>query len=253
MKELSMRSRVAVFLLFALLGSVSLPLADTVIRYKTVAEGMPGMPGSAVDETSTLWLGDNKFRKDTAEQSFIVDMDAKKMFICRDAEKSCQTVDLPLDLEKLMPEGMRQMMKNMAEQMAMQVEVTPTDETREIAGYPAKLYRVKAHNEMGLESTLDLWMTDKVKFDVSGYKAMADALFSMQPVGAEWKKEVLAIDGFPVLQETTVKMMGNELKSREELVSVEEREAPPGTYAPPTGYAMKPFDFMEGFEAGPGR
>lgn len=248
-----MRSKLTVLLLFASLAPLSLPFADTVIRYKTVAAGMPGMPGSGVEETSTLWLGDDKFRKDAGEQSFIVDMVAKKMFICDNAEKSCQTVDLPLDLKKLMPEEMRQMMEGMAAQMAMQVEVTPTDETREIAGYPAKLYRVTARNEMGLESNLDLWMTNKVQFDVSGYKAMADALFSMQSVGAEWKKEVLAIEGFPVLQETTVRMMGHELKSREELVSVEEREAPAGTYAPPAAYTMKPFDFMDGFEAGPAR
>jgi len=248
-----MRSKPALCLLIALLVPVSLPLADTVIHYKTVSQGMPGMPGTAVDEASTLWLGENRFRRDAGDQSVIVDMTAKKLFIIDHGQKNCQTVDLPLDLEKLMPAEMRKMMEGMAAQMAMQVEVTPTDQTREIAGYPTKLYRVKASNKMGVESNMDLWMTDKVKFDVAGYKELTGAMFALQSIGAEWKKEILAIEGFPVLQETTVRMMGNEMKSREELVSVEEQDAPAGNYAPPAGYAMQPFDFMSGFQRGSGR
>ena len=135
----------------------------------------------------------------------------------------------------------------------MQIEVTPTEETREIAGYAAKLYRVKARSDQGLELDQELWMSEAVKFDVTAYKKMAEALFSMQPIGADWKKEILAIKGFPVLQETTVRMMGNEIKSREELISVEEKEAPAGAYAPPPGYEVKPFDFMAGFGPGGGR
>lgn len=248
-----MRLKFTAFLLVALLVSVSMAAADTVITTRSLSEGLAGMPGSAMDETSTLWLGEGKFRKDGDGQSFIVDLEAKKLFIVDHSDKSCQTVDLPLDLMKLVPEEMRGMFEQMAAQLNMRVDVTPTEETREIAGYSAKLYQVKARSDQGLESDLDLWMTDAVKFDVAGYKKMTEALFSMQPIGGEWKKEILAIEGFPVLQETTIRMMGNEITSREELISVEDKEAPAGNYAPPPDYTVKPFDFMSGFGAGAGR
>jgi len=248
-----MRFKLAAVALAALLLSAPLALADTVITIRSVSDGMPGAPGTAQDETGTLWIAGDKFRKNAGEQSFIVDLAAQKLFIVDHAGKDCQTVDLPLDLTKLVPEEMRVMFEQMAERMNMQVEVTPTDETREIAGYPAKLYRVRGRSSQGIELDQDLWMTEAVKFDVAGYKKMAEALFSMQPIGADWKKEILAIEGFPVLQETTVRMMGNEVKSREELISLEDKEAPAGTYAPPAGYAVKPFDFMAGFGAGGGR
>lgn len=245
-----MRLKSTTILLLALLVSVSAATADTVITTRSVSEGMAGMPGTEVDETSTLWLGEGKFRKDGGEQSFIVDLNAKKLFIVDHSDKSCQTVDLPLDLSKHVPEEMRSMLEQMAAQLNMRVEVTPTDESKEIAGYSTKLYRVSARSDQGLESDMDLWMTDAIKFDVAGYKQMTEALFSMQPIGADWKKAILEIQGFPVLQETTIRMMGQEIKAREELISVEEKEAPAGAYAPPPDYTVKPFDFMAGFGAG---
>jgi len=248
-----MRSSITAIAIVALLISVPSALADTVITIRSVSEGVPGVAGSEQDETGTLWLSADKFRKDAGGQSFIVDLQAKKLFIVSHPDKSCQTVDLPIDLTKLVPEEMLPMFEQMAERMNMRVEVTPTDETREIAGYPAKLYRVAARSDQGLESDQELWMTEAVEFDVEGYRKMTEALFAMQPLGADWKKEILAIKGFPVLQETTVRMMGNEFKSREELISVEEKEAPAGTYAPPPDYAVTPFDFMSGFGAGGGR
>lgn len=248
-----MRFKFAAVVLAALLLSAPLALADTVVTIRQVSDGMPGAPGMEKDETSTLWIAGDKFRKDAGEQSFIVDLAAKKLFIVDHPGKSCQTADLPLDLVKLVPEEMRAMIEQMAERMNMRVEVTPTEETREIAGYTAKLYRVAARSDQGLELDQELWMSEAVEFDVAAYKKMAEALFSMQPIGADWKKEILAIKGFPVLQETTVRMMGTEIKSREELVSVEEKEAPAGAYAPPPDYAVEPFDFMAGFGPGGGR
>ena len=47
------------------------------------------------------------------------------------------------------------------------------------------------------------------------------------------------IDGFPVVQESDVDMGGSRFKTREELVAVETKEAPAGTYDPPVGYTAQ--------------
>ena len=97
---------------------------------------------------------------------------------------------------------------------------------------------------------LDIWVSKDTGLDVETYKSAFRQMASMQPSGTDWIGEVLKIEGFPVLRETTVRMAGSEMTTREELVGIESKDAPKGHYEPPTGYAEEPFDFMS---AMPGR
>jgi hypothetical protein len=49
-------------------------------------------------------------------------------------------------------------------------------------------------------------------------------------------KEMEKIKGVVVLQEGTMSMMGTDVKSSQELLEVDEKSAPAGTYEPPSGY-----------------
>jgi hypothetical protein len=219
-------------------------LADTFISSKTHTQGIPGQEDK--EDEGTTWLGKNKLRDDKDEMSFIVNLDQKKLYIVNHGKKNFSALDLPLDMMAMIPEDARAMMEQMASQMEMSVEITPTEETAEIAGFPARLTKVKVSNPMGMAMDIDMWMTDKAKIDLSAYKALYEEILSAQPMGAEWIKEIMAIDGFRVKQETRVKMMGTEFVTREELVSIAEKEAPAGTYEPPAGYTEEPFDIMSG-------
>jgi hypothetical protein len=52
------------------------------------------------------------------------------------------------------------------------------------------------------------------------------------------------IEGLVVEQQGVMTMMGNEVGTSEKALSIENVEAPAGTYDPPAGYTEKPFDFM---------
>jgi hypothetical protein len=69
-------------------------------------------------------------------------------------------------------------------------------------------------------------------------------LNSLQPGMASAVEELAKIDGFVVAQESVITMMGNDIKSSEQALSIEKATAPAGTYDPPEGYTEKPFDFM---------
>lgn len=219
-------------------------LADSVITMKAVRSPSPGSDAGPSEETSTVWLGQNRIREDTPDQSVIVNLDDKKIFIVKHKSKSYHALDLPIDIKKLIPEEMAPMFDSVMKQMVMDVEVTPTDETRRIGDYDTKKSLVKLKSPMGLEMDLVVWASTGTGLDVDTYKRLALEMASMQPTGTEWISKVLAIPGFPVMRETTVKMNGSEMTTREELVGIEDKEPPAGIYAPPSDYKEEPFDFM---------
>lgn len=245
-----MRFRLSLVLCAVLALAVQPLLADSVITMHSVRDAMPGTDEGSVDETSTIWLGKNKFREDAPNETVIVNLDRQKIFIVKHATESYNVLDLPIDFKKLIPEEMAPMFEQVISQLAMEVEVTPTEETRRIGEYATKKYIVKLTSAMGLEMDLQIWASTDTGLDIETYKQAFLQVASMQPSGTEWIAEVLKIDGFPVLRETTVTMAGSEMTTREELVAIENKDAPEGHYEPPAGYTEEPFDFLS---AMPGR
>ena len=72
------------------------------------------------------------------------------------------------------------------------------------------------------------------------YNRLAAALATLQPGSGDWARKLQQIEGFPVVQETDVTMGGSHFKTREELVSVETKDAPAGAWDPPAGYKVLP-------------
>lgn len=249
-----MRVTMIAAILVCLLPALSPASADSLITMKSHSDGMPAMGQPPTDVSWTIWFGDGVLRQDREGMSFIVNGPEKQIFIVMHDSKTYQAISLPLDLTKMIPEPAREMYEQQAAMLEMDVEVTPTDQVREIAGRTAKLSRVKLSNAMGMNMEMDMWMTTELGIDTSVLKDLTSQIVSVQPMGAEWMKEIYQIEGYPVLQEGTLTIMGSEVKSREELVSVEEKDAPAGTYLPPADYEQKPFSFMpEGMAAPAGR
>ena len=130
-----------------------------------------------------------------------------------------------------------------AEQVRLAVKVTPGSETRKINGWTARRVQMDVVSAMGMKIGTTLW----VSRDVAGYATLnklTAALAALQPGAAEWSQKLEAIDGFPVLKEDDVDAMGTHFKTRDELLSVEPRVAPAGTFEPPAGYTAVPFNPM---------
>ncbi|MBW8875219.1 MAG: DUF4412 domain-containing protein [Acidobacteria bacterium] len=196
--------------------------ADTLLTVRSSVEGLK------MDQPTTgqvhLWIATDKLRRDEGETSTIVRLDRGKVYVLNHADKTYLELAAP-DLQKLAaPAG-----------APMKVQVTATGETKKVGTWNARKYKVDISNPEGLHLDTTIWASK----DVASYQAygkLAAALAAMQPNSGEWARQMQQIEGFPVIQEADVTMGGSRFKTREELVAVETKDAPAGTYDPPAGY-----------------
>lgn len=237
--------RIGLFTLAALM-TVGVAAADikVVTQHHQDAFSMMGQSQPATDEEHTTWIGDGRMRMDQGSTSFIVSLADNKVVLVNHDNQSYSEIDLPIDLESLMPPGMGEQMKAM---MNFDVTVTPTDETKTVGGWEARRYDMSLSSAMvNMEQVL--WAAKDTPVDVSAYVELYGNVVSLQPGMESMMSEMKKIDGFVVSQESTAKMpmMGDAaIGSKDAVTSIEEVEAPAGTYEPPAGYARKDFNFME--------
>ena len=240
---------IRISVLLALAALLAAPaLADTVISMKSHTD--PVMGQSARDETTTMWVGKDRMARLGGDTSFIIRGDQKKLFIIDSTDKTYSELDLPIDLAKYFPPEMQAQIGAMMQQMKMTVKVTPTEETKKIGTWNTKLYKAEIANAMGMKMDIDMWVTKDISIDFAGYRELSNSLQGLQLGFEDVAREMAKIDGISVLTETTMSIMGNTVKSREEFVSAETKAAPAGTYDVPAGLTKEVFDPMKAAKKG---
>jgi hypothetical protein len=237
MKRLFVTGLIVLAFSSALLGS------DIYIKQKSHTDGfaMMGQETPAKDEFYHMWLGDNKLAMQMPSMSLVVNMDDNLMYWINHESKNYVEMELPLDLDKYFPEQMRQMMKN------VEVSVAPSGEKKKVGEWECEGYDMSL-NFMGMDMKQKMWTSTQVPFDWKDYaeKLMPKLYEAMFQLGDESLQELLKIEGFLIRQETTMAMMGNEIKSWQEVIEIEKKSAPAGTYGVPDGYTKKDkLDFMD--------
>jgi hypothetical protein len=237
-----MKSRVLLAILaVALVAGIAAADTKIVQQHHTDAFTMMNKQQPAKDEQNTIWIGDGRLRSDQAKSSFIVRADLKKMYMVNNEAKEYYTIDLPLDMKKLMPPGMAD---QMAQMMKMDAKVTPTEETKKIGEWTARRFDVAISSAM-MQMKMQVWASKDLKLDYGKFNTLFENIQLLSPGMDAMVQEMRKIDGYQVASETTMTMMGNNVKMTETTLSVEDGAAPAGTYDPPAGYAEKPFDFMK--------
>jgi hypothetical protein len=239
--------------LAAAVAFVALPAiasADTLLVQKqhTDAMSMMGHDEPAKDETIETWLSTTGIARHGGPIDTVVRFDDKKLYVINHAQKTYSTIALPFEFKSLVPPEQQAMMEQMEKMMAMEVTVTPTSETKQVGSWSAKRYDATVTG-MGMKMEIVSWLSKDVGIDYAAYREYVKNASGLQP-RADWMKKLAELDGFPVLQETTMTVMGKPFKTRSELVSVDERSAPAGTYEPPAGYKETKYDPMKAMQAG---
>ncbi len=235
-----MRRKMTWFVTLVAVLGLSVPAhADfkLVQRNHTDSMKVMGHEQPARDVESTMWIGDGMLRMDEGENSFIVRLDQKKMYMINHAEKKVTDIDLPLDVSKMLPPQMREMMK-------MTATVTRTDETKKIGQWKATKYLITISSAM-VKTEQVAWATTDVPFDASKYAAMALEILKVQPGMESVAREMSKIKGLVVMQDGKTTVMGATAASHQEVISVEKTGPPKGGYEPPAGYQHEPFDPMK--------
>lgn len=237
---------------FAFAAFLSAPAfcADFVItttKHTDAAKGgMPGMPATpAKDSTSVTWIGKEHLRIENGDDVTLLRADTKKLYMLDTKAKTYSVIDLPFDLKKYMPAEYAPMFEQMASQV--KVTVTATTETKKIKEWNATKYTVVTALPMGGSMTQEIWATKDITIDAALWQETMGALQSLNPMGgAAMAAEMKKIEGVHVLTERTQSMMGNEVKTKDEVVSVEQKEPAAGLYEVPKDFTEKPFDPMAG-------
>jgi hypothetical protein len=240
-----------ILICLALLLSLSIPAAtDTLLTVKSHVDSfkLMGETQPAKETEVKIWVGTDRLRRDEGETSSILRLDRNKLYLVDHAGKTYSEIGLPVDLLKYAPAGTEAAMQQMADGMKLNAQVNPTGETRKIGNWNARRVDVAISSAMGMKINTTMWVSKDLDIYRSLNK-MSSTLASLQHGAAAWARQLEQIDGFPVLQESNVNVIGTQFTTREELVAVAAQDAPAGIYEPPAGYTRQPFNPM----AQPGR
>lgn len=233
---------------FAFVATLTVPAlaGDLVIKQSKHTDAMKimGQDKPAEDSTTVTWFGKDRMRMEEGDKVTIVRGDLKKMYQIDTKAKTYTAIDLPLDMKKYIPAEQLEMMQPFLDQI--KVTVTPTTETKKIKDWNATKYTMTMALPMGGGFTETVWATKDIPIDRAGLDMQSSMMTSMMGLmgGTQFATEMKKIDGFVVLREQTQNLMGSEVKSKEEVTSVETKDPTEGLYDLPKDFKEVPFDPM---------
>ena len=228
--------------LFVVLLFAGIAVADIKVVKQTHQDGFTimGQTQPPEDRQQTTWIGKDMMYMDQGDSATIVRVDLMKLYVIDHTTKTYQVLDLPVDLSTLVPPEMQPMLA----MMQFEVTVTPTEEHKQVGEWDARRYDMAMTSQMfSMKSTM--WVTKVAGYDPEAFNSMYVHLNSLQPGMADAVKEMSKIEGLVVEQQGVMTMMGSEVGTSEKTISIDNIDAPAGTYDPPVDYTEKPFDFME--------
>lgn len=240
-----MSNRLSLAYLFLALALPPVAHADTRIVQESHHDAfvVMGQEQPAFDSQRVIWVGADRLRMDDVGASFIVRADRQLLYVIDHEHQTVSSVDLPIDLSALLPDGMAGQMLGMLE---LEVQITPSDETKSVGLWTARRFDVVMTSKMATVTSI-MWATTDVAVDRDAYYDLFHQIISLQPGMTEVLKKIRSIDGFVVEEEsvTTMPMAGNaEMRSVDTTVAVDAMDPPEDLYEPPSDYQVKEFDLL---------
>lgn len=174
-------------------------------------------------ETIKCYLTSYAYRTDTSDGIMIIEYDTMMMYHINIKDKTYTKINVASSMDNERGKGM---MAELAEEM----KITPTNETKKIAGYMCKKY-----NMTMMGGNNEFWISK----DVKGYKeytAFGKKMEKMSEKNPMMKKMGIAgkWDGFPV--QTVTNVMG--ITTTSTLKTIEEKTLSKDLFEIPKGYKM---------------
>ncbi|MFH0994290.1 MAG: DUF4412 domain-containing protein [Pseudomonadota bacterium] len=232
MKKVGLMLKLLLFSVMMCLMTSSAAMADLYWESDQETKGMPGRP----DETNVIktYLTVYASRTEREGQITIMNFDTKIMYHINPQAKTYQQINMaemgkPPEMKGEKAQAQQQMMKN----MMGNIQVTPTQETRQIAGYNCQKYLVS-----GMMMNSDYWLSK----DVKGYEEIKEigkkiaSVFDENPMMKQMNIAGMMgqLDGFPV------QMVMNIMKgtSTTTLKKIEKKSLEKSLFSIPEGYTQ---------------
>jgi len=96
-------------------------------------------------------------------------------------------------------------------------------------------------NMMMMKINMKVWATKDVPYswEKVTQDMMSQVMAAQLRLNEKALQEFQKIKGQWIASETTMNMMGNDIRSTTEVVEITQKDAPPGTYSVPRGYTKK--------------
>ncbi len=216
-KQMHLFSSILAVTAFLLLSSAA--YGDLYWETEVAGGGIP-------KDTVKNCLSSNAFRTESVNGTTIVDYETATMYQLNVNEKTY----IKIDLEDAAGGKMGELLKKMNDRM----KVTPTDETKEIAGYKCRKYN--AVNAMGVT---EYWVSKGVEGYREFFRIMNGKMKKMAEKSPMLKQMnmggLMNIDGFPV--QTVINIMG--VKSTITLKKIEKKSLSKDIFKVPEDYKLK--------------
>jgi hypothetical protein len=194
----------------------------------------------------TTYMTANALRRNSSDgNDFIVKLDEGKLITIDNKKKTYSEVTLQ-QLQDMMatltggqnlpPEAVAMMKKMMGGSGSGDFTVTKVGPGETIAGYATDKYEVTGPMNMEIMAAPDLKAPPQY-WDALRARMPANPLFDMGQMFEQMKK----INGWPMKQTTTMKIMGRETTSTNVVNSVDKSPIPASTFDPPAGYRKVDF------------
>ncbi|UCC39004.1 MAG: DUF4412 domain-containing protein [Candidatus Aminicenantes bacterium] len=245
-KKIIILSTTFLFVLSVLL-SPSVAKADILVKKKkhTDAVTMMGQTQPAKDEEVETWLGKDKMRQEEGDgKVYILRFDLNKAYYIDYTKNTYSEIDLPIDLEKALGPQAQQMMQMMQASSTF----TDTGEKQKIKNWNCKKYLAEINISMmgmSMPIKMEIWASKDLGVDTNMYKKFYKETLALNPMTKELVEDFQKMEGFPVLTNVSMSMMGTEMKYHEEVISVEKKDAPKGTYEVPEGFTKAAFNPLD--------
>lgn len=226
--------------------------SDIIMKEKIQRSGfqMMGQTQPGEEMIRTTWISKDKMRSDDKDQSVIMLLDKKVMYMVNHQQKTY--MEMPMDMGKIMQQKMEeegvdqdemQKYMNMAKgMMKMKIMVTPTQEKKKIGEWNCSKYILNIESAMG-PITNEIWATEDLIIDYDLYAKFSSAFLGQQPGAQQMMDDIVQemkkIKGVHVLSNSTVNMMGTTVKTSQELIEFKEGSIPAGTFDLPKGYKLQ--------------
>jgi len=230
------------FSLFLVIAALVAPAAaDTCVRIESHTDEYyyMGQTHPAEDRIDQIWFGGDKVAYITGNQKILFDTGDSSFVFVNLADSSYAETRLPFDWANLVSTDTYAFL----EKYQRHGEVKETAATKTIGGWPCREYEITSwlivedgrYNER--EETA--WMSVELPIVWDLFRRIHGDFLKLSNYDDAFVTELLKIDGFSAATETMTYIHGFGVNSRQRVIDVSERPAPPGLYAAPDGFRKK--------------
>jgi hypothetical protein len=228
-------------LFFVIAALVAPAAADTCVRIESHTDEYyyMGQTHPAEDRIDQIWFGGDKVAYITGNQKMVFDTGDSSFVFVNLADSSYAETKLPFDWANLVSTDTYAFL----EKYQRHGEAKETAATKTIGSWACREYEITSwlnvedgrYNER--EETA--WMSVELPIDWDLFHRIHRDFLVLSNYDDAFIAELLKIDGFSAATETRTYIQGFSVNSRERVVDVSEKTAPPDLYAAPDGFRKK--------------